>query len=240
MRIFTPAEELPMAGHPTIGSTFALAEVGRIPRGQEHFVFELGVGPIDVSLEWGANGLSFAWMTQLLPAFGPKLPNREGLAAALCVESADLDGDRPAEVVSCGVPFLFLPLRSRSSVDKVAIDRRALSKAFAAAGVDELPVFVFTTDKGDGQETVYSRMLAPAFGIAEDPATGGASGPLGCYLLQHGMIDAVGAQQIVSLQGAAMRRPSRIHIAIDSDAGRITRVRVGGESVMVGRGELEI
>jgi trans-2,3-dihydro-3-hydroxyanthranilate isomerase len=122
----------------------------------------------------------------------------------------------------------------------VSIDRRALTKAFAAAGVDELPVFVFTTDKGDGQETVYSRMLAPAFGIAEDPATGGASGPLGCYLLQHGMIDAAAAQQIVSLQGAAMRRPSRIHIGIDSDAGRITRVRVGGESVMVGRGELEI
>ena len=80
----------------------------------------------------------------------------------------------------------------------------------------------------------------PAFGIAEDPATGSASGPLGCYLLQHGMIDAAGARQIVSLQGAAMKRPSRIHIAIDSDAGRITRVRVGGESVMVGRGELEI
>jgi len=240
MRIFTPAEELPMAGHPTIGSTFALAEVGRIPPGQERFVFELGVGPIDVSLEWGANGLSFAWMTQLLPAFGPKLPNRDELALALGVELEDLDGDHPAEVVSCGVPFLFLPLRSRAAVDRVSIDRRALTKTFTAAGVDELAVFVFTTDKGDGQETVYSRMLAPAFGIAEDPATGGASGPLGCYLLQHGMIDAAGARAIVSLQGAAMKRPSRIHIAIDSDAGRITRVRVGGESVMVGRGELTI
>jgi len=240
MRIFTPAEELPMAGHPTIGSTFALAADGRIPRGQARFVFELGVGPIEVSLEWGPDGLSFAWMTQLLPAFGPKLANRDEVAAALGVEAADLDGTHPAEVVSCGVPFLFLPLRSRSAVDAVEIDRRALSRAFEAAGADELPVFVFTTDKGDGQETVYSRMLAPAFGIAEDPATGGASGPLGCYLLQHGMIDAAGAQQIVSLQGAAMKRPSRIHIAIDSDAGRITRVRVGGESVMVGKGELTI
>ena len=81
MRIFTPAEELPMAGHPTIGSTFALAADGRIPRGQERFVFELGVGPIEVSLEWGADGLSFAWMTQLLPAFGPKLPNRDDARA---------------------------------------------------------------------------------------------------------------------------------------------------------------
>ena len=240
MRIFTPAEELPMAGHPTIGSTFALAADGTIERGREKFVFELGVGPIEVSLEWGTEGLSFAWMTQLLPAFGPKLPNRDELALALGVELEDLDGDHPAEVVSCGVPFLFLPLRSRAAVDRVSIDRRALTKTFTAAGVDELAVFVFTTDKGDGQETVYSRMLAPAFGIAEDPATGGASGPLGCYLLQHGMIDAAGARAIVSLQGAAMKRPSRIHIAIDSDAGRITRVRVGGESVMVGRGELTI
>jgi len=240
MRIFTPAEELPMAGHPTIGSTFALAEAGRIPHGQEHFVFELGVGPIDVSLEWGADRLAFAWMTQLLPAFGPKLPNRDEVAAAAGLEPADLEGDHPAEVVSCGVPFLFLPLRSRSAVDKVAIDRRALTRAFQAAAVEELPLFVFTTDKGDGQETVYSRMLAPGFGIAEDPATGGASGPLGCYLLQHGMLDAAAARQIVSLQGAAMKRPSRIHIAIDSEAGRITRVRVGGESVMVGRGELTI
>ncbi|MEO7274508.1 MAG: PhzF family phenazine biosynthesis protein [Vicinamibacterales bacterium] len=240
MRIFTPGEELPMAGHPTIGSAFALAADGRIPRGQDRFVFELGVGPVDVSLEWGDHGLSFAWMTQLLPAFGPKLPNRDELAAALGVEAADLDGDHPAEVVSCGVPFLFLPLRSRSSVDKVEIDRRALTRTFAAGSVDELPIFVFTTEKGEGDETVYSRMLAPGFGIAEDPATGGASGPLGCYLLQHGMINAAGAQAIVSLQGAAMKRPSRIHVAIDSDAGRITRVRVGGESVMVGRGELQI
>src|SRR6476659_7806590 len=104
MRIFTPAEELPMAGHPTIGSTFALAAEGRIARGEERFVFELGVGPIDVSLEWGDEGLSFAWMTQLLPAFGPKLPNRDALSAALGVETSDLDGDHPAEVVSCGVP----------------------------------------------------------------------------------------------------------------------------------------
>jgi trans-2,3-dihydro-3-hydroxyanthranilate isomerase len=81
-------------------------------------------------------------------------------------------------------------------------------------------------------------MLAPGFGIAEDPATGGASGPLGCYLLQHGMVTEAQARRMISLQGVAMKRPSRIHISIDSEAGRITRVRVGGEAVLVGRGEL--
>jgi trans-2,3-dihydro-3-hydroxyanthranilate isomerase len=240
MRIFTPGEELPMAGHPTIGSTFALASEGKIARGRETFVFELGVGPIEVSLEWGTDGLSFAWMTQLLPTFGPQASNRIEFAAAMGVEATDLDGDRPAEVVSCGVPFFFLPLRTRPSVDAVSIDRRALTRAFASAGIDQLPLFVFTTEKGDGDETVYSRMLAPGFGIAEDPATGAASGPLGCYLLQHGMVTAAAARQMISLQGVAMKRPSRIHISIDSDAGGITRVRVGGQSVLVGRGEIEI
>ena len=83
-------------------------------------------------------------------------------------------------------------------------------------------------------------MLAPSFGIAEDPATGGASGPLGCYLLQHGVVSAEGAQSMLSLQGVAMKRPSRIYISIEGRPGAITRVRVGGQAVLVGRGELKI
>jgi trans-2,3-dihydro-3-hydroxyanthranilate isomerase len=81
-------------------------------------------------------------------------------------------------------------------------------------------------------------MLAPGFGIVEDPATGGASGPLGCYLLHHRIVSPEEAKNIVSLQGVAMLRPSRIHISIDSSGGTITRVRVGGGSVLVGKGEL--
>ena len=83
-------------------------------------------------------------------------------------------------------------------------------------------------------------MLAPGFGISEDPATGGASGPLGCYLLKHGLVSPEHARQFISLQGVAMNRPSRLHISIDSEGGQITRVRVGGQSVLVGRGEIEI
>jgi len=102
-------------------------------------------------------------------------------------------------------------------------------------------VFLFTTDTSGAasDETVYSRMLAPAFGVGEDPATGGASGPLGCYLLRHGMVREETARQMISLQGVAMGRPSRIHISIGSTDGAITSVRVGGQSVLVGRGELE-
>ena len=240
MRIFTPGEELPMAGHPTIGSTFALAHEGAITRGRENFVFELGVGPTPVSLEWNAEGLSFAWMTQPLPNFAEVVADRGAMASAAGLGEADLVEDLPIEVVSCGVPFLFVPVRTRTAVDAVTVDRRAFAKACSGAGVPELPVFFLTTERGSGgmDATIYSRMLAPGFGIAEDPATGGASGPLGSYLLYHGVVDAETARSMVSLQGVAMGRPSRIHISIDSDDDMITRVRVGGESVLVGRGEL--
>ena len=243
MRIFTPGEELPMAGHPTIGSTFALAAEGVIARGRTGFVFELGIGPTPVSLEWNGDALSFAWMTQQLPAFGGAIKDRVALATAIGLSDSDLPKGLPAEVVSCGVPFLFVPVASRQAVDAVSVDRKALARCCREAGIEVLPAFFFTSD-GDREpgaaHTVYSRMLAPGFGIAEDPATGGASGPLGCYLLHHQVVTPDAARNIVSLQGFAMLRPSRIHISIDSTNGTITRVRVGGRSVMVGRGELNL
>ena len=238
MRIFTPGEELPMAGHPTIGSTFALALEGTIARGRGGFVFELGVGPTPVSLEWDAKGLAFAWMTQPLPTFGTVIKDRSAMATAIGIGETALAESLPIQVVSCGVPFLFVPIGTRAAVDEVAIDRRALVRVCQAAGIDELPVFLFTTESGADEATVYSRMLAPGFGIVEDPATGGASGPLGSYLLHHHVVSPGAADQILSLQGAAMGRPSKIHIAIDGQPDAITRVRVGGRSVLVGRGEL--
>lgn len=238
MRIFTPSEELPIAGHPTIGSTFALAEEGVITPGRDVCVFELGVGPTPVSLEWKEGRLAFAWMTQPLPRIVGTIEDRGGLASAIGVGESDL-APWPAQVLSNGVAFLYVPIRTRAAVDAVSIDRRALVRCFERAGLPERPVFVLTLE-GAGEETVYSRMLAPGFGIAEDPATGVASGPLGAYLLAHGAVTADAARQMVSLQGAAMGRPSRIHIAIDSRDGDVSRVRVGGESVVVGRGELAV
>lgn len=241
MRIFTPGDELPMAGHPTIGSTFALAAEGVIARGRNDFVFELGVGPTPVSLEWTGAGLSFAWMTQPLPSFGPVIDDRGKLAQAVGLEPVDLVADLPAQVVSCGVPFLFVPVATRAAVDRVAIDRKAFTRLCRDSGFDERPVFFFTTDRtGGGDETIYSRMLAPGFGVSEDPATGGASGPLGSYLLHHRVVTAEQARSLVSLQGVAMGRPSRIHVSIESSGDAITRVRVGGRSVMVGRGEVDV
>jgi len=243
MRIFTPGEELPMAGHPVIGSTFALAAEGVIARGRGEFVFELGVGPIPVSLDWNPRGLSFVWMTQLLPSFGGTIPDRGSFAAAAGVEQSDLVEGLPIQMVSCGVPFLFVPLSTRDAVDRASVDRRAVARCCRDAGLQELGTFLFTTagePHPGAAQTVYSRMLAPGLGVPEDPATGSASGPLGCYLFHHDVVRAAAAKNIVNLQGVAMRRPSRIHIAIDTSGEAITRVRVGGQAVLVGRGELNV
>lgn len=240
MRIFTPGEELPMAGHPTIGSTYALVHEGVIPRGTPEFVFGLGVGPTPVSLEWVGEALDFAWMTQQAPVFKGRVKDREAFAKAIGLAADDIPGELPIEVISCGVPFLIAPIASRDAVDRLSIDRRGYREACAASGLEELPLFAFTTDRtgADGDEAVYSRMLAPQLGVAEDPATGSASGPLGCYLATYGLIPKSALAHHVSLQGALMGRPSRIHISIEQRDGRITRVRVGGRSVLVGEGRL--
>jgi trans-2,3-dihydro-3-hydroxyanthranilate isomerase len=240
MRIFTPGEELPIAGHPTIGSTFALVIEGAIARRRSDFTFELGVGPTPVTLEWSGDQLTFAWMTQPRPVFGPILADRGSLARAVGVEERDLADQLPSQLVSCGVPYVLVPMVSRAGVDAVSIERQAFARCCRAAGIDETPGFFFTTEGGSATQTAYSRMIGPGFGITEDPATGSAAGPLGSYLLHHQVVPAEQARQMVNVQGVAMGRPSRIHISIDGTPDNITRVRVGGQSVLVGRGELTL
>ena len=237
MRIFTPSIEMPMAGHPTIGSTFAMAHAGAIKPGATRFVFGLNIGPVPVDLEWDGGVLRFAWMTQLNPTFGPAIEARRDVAAALGLTEADLLADRPIREVSCGVPFLMVPIRSPEAVDRAVSDASAFRRFTESTGID-LPMFFFAMSKAGSTETVHSRMFAPGFGIVEDPATGSASGPLGCYLLRHGLLAADGATRIVSLQGAAMGRPSRIHVDISSREGEITQVKVGGRAVLVASGEV--
>jgi trans-2,3-dihydro-3-hydroxyanthranilate isomerase len=242
MRIFTPGAEMPMAGHPTIGSTFALAHEGVIGPERRTFVFGLGVGPTEVELEWREAKLAFAWMTQLRPAFGATCSNAEGLAGALGLGEADLPlGRVPAQEVSCGVPFLVVPVASRRAVDAITIELRSLRALLGDEGFHpDLPVFVFTLEPGSDGSTAYSRMFAPGLGVHEDPATGSASGPLGAYLVRHRLVAGAEARRIVSAQGVRMAGPSRITVAIDGDADEITRVRVGGTAVLVGECQLRL
>jgi trans-2,3-dihydro-3-hydroxyanthranilate isomerase len=236
MRIFTPTNELPMAGHPTIGSTFALAHTGAIRTGLPRFVFDLGVGPVPVDLEWDGDRLRFAWMKQLRPGFGPVIDAREAVAAAIGLGKADLVPDLPIQQVSTGLAFLFVPLCGRDAVDRASCDVSAHRRLMSSIGVD-LGIFLFAVLPPGSPETTYSRMFAPTFGMVEDPATGSASGALGCYLVRHRLVTGDDARRMVSLQGVAMGRPSRIHIAIDSRGDEIVSVKVGGTAVLVARGE---
>jgi trans-2,3-dihydro-3-hydroxyanthranilate isomerase len=234
LRIFGPANEMQFAGHPVIGSTFALADDGVIKPGAKEFTFGLGIGPTLVELEWAGDRLQFAWMTQQKPVFGPTLNAPAALAGALGIDpSAFRPGLLPQEI-NCGSAFFFVPLVSRAAVDQAVVDIRAAAAMFEAAKITRRGLFIFSTEPGPDGATCYSRMM----GANEDPATGSASGPLGCYLVKHGLVPADKAGAIVSSQGVKMGRPSRIHIKIDLAGGEISRVRVGGTSVLVGEGRL--
>ena len=262
MRIFTPAVEMPMAGHPVIGSAFALGRDRRIGAGRNRWVFGLNIGPLPVDLEWQDGRLVFVWMTQRVPEFGdPQEAEPVARAAGLPVQAIRSTG-LPVQRVSCGVPFVIVPVASRAAVDSAVPDARALRALADASGTDHFSLYLFTSDRAGAADeaTVYSRMFAPDLGVYEDPATGSASGPLGCYLVRHGVVPPERAGAIVNLQGRKLGRPSWIHISIDTQKGagllfpqssakkepgpflppEITRVRVGGTSIFVAEGRFDV
>jgi len=147
----------------------------------------------------------------------------------------------PVQVVSCGVPFLFVPLMTRHAVDSASVNREPFGALLQSMKPHPNGIFLFTPEPGTDRATVYSRMFAPDLGVVEDPATGVASGPLGCYLLRHKIVTAETAAHMVSLQGVKMGRPSHVHIAIAMNgAGEIATVRVGGQAVLAGEGTLYV
>jgi len=239
LRIFTPGQELPTAGHPTVGTTFALARRGVIERGRQHFVYGCNIGPVSVTMTWSGDDLNFVWMTQSLPTFGAVIPDPARTAAALSLSPAAVAATgQPVQVVSCGVPFLLVPLTTRSAVDSAVVNPGVLDMLFTQVNTKAHGLMVFTTQPGDARATVYSRMFAPEMGITEDPATGIATGPLGCYLVRHKIVRPERAGAMISLQGVKMGRPSHVHMSIGLEHGEIASVRVGGESVLAGEGTL--
>ncbi|MCC7241769.1 MAG: PhzF family phenazine biosynthesis protein [Acidobacteria bacterium] len=242
MRIFTPGSELPMAGHPTIGTTFALADLGVIRPGADHFVFGLGLGPTRVELEWQGSQLHFAWMDQRPPEFRQPASSPDEILRAIGLpDAARPGGGPPIEEVSCGVPFLLVPLASSGEVDRAEADAGALRRLRSAFPQGHVGVFLFALEPDGSDVTVYSRMFAPGSGVPEDPATGSATGPLGCYLVAHEVVPATRWLDMVSLQGVRLLRPSRLHMRIQASAAdAITRVQVGGQAVRVGAGSVDV
>jgi len=235
VRIFTPAREIPFAGHPTIGTAWVLATQRRLG-GAPAAALEEGIGPVAVALEGDPLEPSFVWMRHRDATFGPEVPERAGVAAALGLEESDLQPRAPICTGTTGAQFLYVPLRDRATVDRAGLDVAAMRRAFGEA---PLPgVFIFAAERPDG---AYARMFAPhTSGTPEDPATGSASGPLGAYLVLNGLVAPGETVRLVSEQGTKMGRPSFVHIRLRGQDGVATDISVGGSVVPVLEGRLRV
>ncbi len=240
VRIFTPTRELPMAGHPTVGTTFILAREHMIEQkgNPTTIILEEGVGDIPVALEYEGDQPGMIWMTQPSPQFGKQATaeERTGIAAMLSLPAEALDDRYPIQVASSGVSFLYVPVRDLAAIKSVRMNLDLNDRLASSFGTTE--VFVFTTEVETAGSTVHSRMFAPILGVWEDPATGSASGPLGAYLVRYGMVSD--PHHIISEQGLEIGRPSYLHVQVDKQGDQIGTVRVGGKCHYMGEGFFEL
>ena len=243
LRIFTPATELPFAGHPTVGTAYVLATIGEISLTGEttQIVFEEGVGPVPVNIRAIAGAPTFTQLSAAkMPEFGPEPPSRETLAAMLSLAPTDLlEGSFAPQAVSCGVPFLFVPLRDRAALAKTTLDLGQWQAKLSHYWATEIYLFAATPESDSTAADFRARMFAPAMGIPEDPATGAAAtafaGYLSCREPQQ-----TGTLHWVVEQGIEMGRPSLLYVEADKQDDKIVAIRVGGRSVLVSQGEMDI
>ena len=222
VRIFTPASELPFAGHPTVGTAWVLATQGLVPGGATEFVLEEGIGDVPVRGVKSTAGLTF-WMKHPALTFGAVERRRAQAADAIGLSEDDLLADVPVQVASTGNPCLFFALRDPAAVDAAAPDLEGLADVLDGTGA--FGAFVFAP-AGDGR--LYSRMFS--LDIPEDPATGSASGPLGAFAVKYGLVPRAPLVAIVSEQGVKMGRQSFIHIELTYGGSEDIpdRIEVGG------------
>lgn len=228
--------EIPIAGHPTIGTVFSLAERGLIAPGRRSIMLQLGVGPTQIDLEWHDGRLAFAWMQQQPPKLDGAIGNRPAAAAAMGLKAEDLV-DLPIQQVSCGAPFLMFPVQTRAAVDRAQLDRGAMGALLDAAGLIRRGVLIFSLEPAGDDATAYSRMLG--FGVTEDAATGNATGPLGAYLVSHGVVPLARAGRMMSRQGVKMHRPSQLYISAFGQ-GDAMSIKIGGRAVKAAEGRMLI
>lgn len=241
LRIFTPTMEVPFAGHPTIGAAHVLAAIGEVKLEGDvtHIVFEEEVGVIEVTVNSeGRRPVSAQLSAPNLPELGPAPPSSEETASMLSLEQMDLLGTEYApEALSCGVPFLFVPLRDLDAVQRVRMRREKWETLLSNYWAPHIYVFAYG-GRSEGSD-IHARMFAPALGIDEDPATGAAATALAGYL---GVRDDAhdGTLRWIVEQGIEMGRPSLLKLEADKVGGQIMAVRVGGATVMVSEGSMEV
>jgi trans-2,3-dihydro-3-hydroxyanthranilate isomerase len=231
LRIFTTTRELPLAGHPVIGTWFLLSELGVVPasEGPVHVLQQTGAGILPVEITFHDGRPSRVTMTQKPAQFSRKHVNKAALAAALGLKPRDFDASLPIEFVSTGIPNLLVPIVSRAALARIETNLRALAQVVSSGGV---MAYCFTL-AGPGK--AYSRGMIP-WGIIEDPATGSASGSFGAYLVQRGRLRP--GQTLHIKQGVEMGRPSDIQVEIESQRGRLVP-KVSGAAIRICEGHIE-
>jgi len=239
VRIFTPVYEMPFAGHPTVGCAFALAALGEIPLdGETRIVLEEGVGPVPVLVRGEFKKPAFAQLSVAkLPETGPPPPGRTHLAEMLSLDPSDILGGMTApQAISCGFPFLIVPLRDLDAVRRARVRMDQWDSALKSYWAPNVLVFARDPER---EGVLRARVFVPGQGIIEDPATGSAVAGLGGYL---GMREGAATAKFsyVVEQGFEIKRPSILELEVDKVDGEITAVRVGGSAVMVSEGMMDI
>lgn len=240
VRIFTPGGEVPFAGHPTVGTAAALAlREGALPDGTGRFQFSLGIGPVAVDVR--VEGERLAWAefgVAKLPEIGPPAPSLSALAEILSLEASDLLGGtmRPAPV-SCGLPFLMVPVKSLDALARSRVRMDAWERTLQRAWAPDL--FVVARDPDGGPHHWRARMYGPGFRVPEDPATGSAVAAFGGWLALK-EVAADGAFTWSVDQGVEMGRPSRLDVRAAKVGGAVTSVHVAGRAVLMTEGTLAL
>jgi len=241
VRIFTPRREVPIAGHPTIGTGYVLARDGEIEthEGGNSFLFEEQIGEIPLKLIKQQQKITAVEMVQPIPEFRDIFRSKEVIGSLLSIDSTDISERAPMQVVFAGVSFLFIPITGLKTMKKIKFRQDVWEREFLAKG-HAVDIFAFTPETIDPQATVHSRMFGPTMGIVEDPATGAASGPLGAYLAHYDLVssETSGKYTILSEQGMEIERPSQIRINVTYTDDKISFVSIAGSSVDIGRGTI--
>jgi trans-2,3-dihydro-3-hydroxyanthranilate isomerase len=238
VRIFTVQEELPFAGHPTLGTAFQLrgsqllGSQLRESRGADEIVLDLNVGKVPVRFEERPGQPIFGEMTQVNPEFGEG-HDREAVVRAVGLKDGDIDPSLPIQTISTGVPFTIVPLRGLEIIRNLRVDMRGSEEYLERAGGK---FFYFVSrETVDPAARLHARMM---FYNGEDPATGSAAGCAAAWMVAHGV--AQPDERVLIEQGVEMKRPSRIFVRASRQDDRVVNVRVGGNVVEVLRGEVSL
>ena len=245
VRFFTPAAEIPLAGHPTIGTWWTLAELGQVAlpdEGVTEVCQETGAGVLPVWIHSAQGRPSRVVMAQAPPHFGPHFPDGSSLSKALGGGDQTVRLEPVPQVVSTALPQLMIPIRSLAELEELPSGGGGsiLIDLLRSVGTD--CAMCYSLETVDPDATVHCRMFAPGLGVPEDPATGSAAGALGAYLVNNRVVHPeAGAANVVVEQGIEIGRPSRIEVSVTVDEdGKIHQVRVGGQAVTVIQGEVHL